>query len=156
MGTEKPNEHRTHEFYTSSGRYVAFHGKYYSYGNTPEFKITGRSWGMCDCDGKNEKIYFCRGDFRPAHSIMSHDESMIVADGNEYIMRITLDNSSMTCTFTPLTRHASTMSSNFVHPHPSFSRDDRYIVFATDSGGRDRGNIYLIDLNDKKEGLNDD
>jgi Tol biopolymer transport system component len=42
------------------------------------------------------------------------------------------------------------MSGNFVHPHPSFSMDDRYLLFASDFAGKDRGNIYLVDLNSKR------
>ncbi|MGN0763302.1 MAG: hypothetical protein ACI4MK_07930, partial [Aristaeellaceae bacterium] len=76
--------------------------------------------------------------------------AMVAADGNEFISLLERNDADMTCTLRPIARHDSTMSGNFVHPHPSFSLDDRYVVFATDRGGQDRGNIYLIDLQDRR------
>lgn len=150
IGNEKPNEHRTHEYYTSDGRHVAFHGKLFSYGSEPVFIKTGNTWGICDADGGNERIYRCEPKGKQAgHSIISHNGNMIVCDGDDCINEVILDDGTRTCTFRPLAVHASSMSGNFVHPHPSFSHDDRYVVFATDRGGEDRGNIYLIDLASK-------
>jgi oligogalacturonide lyase len=147
VGNEKPNEHRTHEYFTNDGKHIACHGKYFSYGDTPKFKNIRHTWIISEPDGKDEHSYTCLpGGMQAGHSIQSHDGTMIAADGNDYVTLIELNDTDMTCTFRPVATHKSTMSGNFVHPHPSFSNDDRYIVFASDMGGKDRGNIYLVDL----------
>lgn len=151
VGHEKPNEHRTHEYYTPDGQHIAFHGKKYTYGDTPSFQIVQHTWGICGLNGEDERIYaFPPGERHAVHSIMSHDGTMVAADGQTFISLLDRDDATMTCTLRPIARHDSTMSGNFVHPHPSFSPDDRYVVFATDRGGKDRGNICLIDLWDKR------
>ncbi|MGI5899157.1 MAG: oligogalacturonate lyase family protein [Christensenellales bacterium] len=150
VGNEKPNEHRTHEYYTNDGKHIACHGKFFSYGDKPKFKNIRHTWIISEPDGKNERVYTCLPKGAQAgHSIQSHDGSMVAADGNDFVTLLDFDNDDMTCTFRPVATHSSTMSGNFVHPHPSFSLDDRYIVFATDMGGKDRGNIYLVDLHSK-------
>lgn len=147
LGRERPNEHRTHEYFLSDGRRVAFHGKLFEYGDSPEFRNIGNTWGCCEFYTGDERVYRCvPSNMQAGHSIVSHDGRKIVADGGGCISYVKLDDAAGTCTFEPIIRHGSSMSCNFVHPHPSFSIDDRYVIFATDRKGRDSGNIYLIDM----------
>ena len=130
---------------------MACHGKFFTYGNTPEFTNIGHTYVICDADGKNERSYACTPTgMQAGHSIQSHDGAMVAADGDDYISLIDFDEAEGACAFRPVAAHRSSMKSNFVHPHPSFSNDDRYIVFGSDFSGKDRGNIYLVDLHSKK------
>lgn len=150
IGHEIPNEHRTHEFYALNGDKVCFHGKFCRY--DPKYKVFKRTWGIMDWDGANEKVYDCPPGKNAGHSIMSHDGSMVACDGDEYINLLSFDEEAGTCRFNPVAWHNSTGRSNFVHPHPSFSEDERYILYASDMGGKDEGNIYLVDLSSKAKG----
>ncbi len=150
VGPEMPNEHRVHEYFTPDGKQIAYHGKFFKYDNEMNLKNIDHTWGIMDVDGGNDKYWSCKPRGKQAgHSIMSSDGSMIVADGDDNISLVKRYDDG-TAIFEPLVAHNSSMSGNFVHPHPSFSSDDRYIVFATDNKGADGGNIYLIDLYSKK------
>jgi len=146
LGPELPNEHRTHEYFTPDGKQVAYHGKFFSFDNHANFKNINHTWGIMNADGTGDKYWSClpRGK-QAGHSIVSHDGKLFVADGDGYISFVKL-HAGGTATFEPIVAHNSTMSGNFVHPHPSFSNDDRYVIYATDSGGQDKGNIYMVDL----------
>lgn len=151
VGPEMPNEHRVHEYYTPDGKQIAYHGKFYSYDNQANFKNIGHTWGLMNVDGTEDVYWHCRPKGHQAgHSIISHDQTMIVADGDNNISFIHCQDDG-TAIFEKIAAHNSTMSGNFVHPHPSFSGDDRYIVFASDMGGENRGNIYIIDLQSKED-----
>jgi len=72
-----------------------------------------------------------------------------VTDGNGLLCFLELVEETREAVFHPIFRHRSTMSGNFVHPHPCFSPDNRWIAFCTDMDGADRGNLYLLDLHSK-------
>ena len=149
LGPEMPNEHRTHEYFTPDGKQIPYHGKFYAYDNNCNFKNIGHTWGIMNVDGTGDKYWHCLPKGKQAgHSIMSHDGKSIVADGDGYLSYVVLHDDG-TATFEPIVAHNSTMSGNAVHPHPSFSNDDRYVIYATDHGGADKGNIYLVDLKSK-------
>lgn len=149
LGPEQPNEHRTHEFFTPSGRKIAYHGKFFTVDENFKFKKILDTYGMMNTDGSEDRYYKCPQDFKPVHSCMSPREDMIICDGADFLSIIKLNNETMEVEYENIHRHNSTMSCNFVHPHPSISNDGRYVVFATDRGGRDKGNIYLLDLYSK-------
>ena len=150
LGPEMPNEHRTHEYFTTDGKHVAYHGKFSKYDDKCNFNHINHTWGIMNVDGTNDKFWNCVPRPKQAgHSIISHDGKSIAADGNGCISYV-IRNDDGSATFETIVEHNSTMSGNFVHPHPSFSNDDRYIVYATDSGGADKGNIYLVDLKSKE------
>ncbi len=146
LGPEQPNEHRTHEYFTPTGKKIAYHGKFFTVNDDFRFKKIFDTFGIMNVDGSEDKYYKCPSDLKPGHSCISPNENIIICDSANFISSITLNNRTMEIEYDNLYRHNSTMSSNFVHPHPSFSNDGRYVVFATDRGGMDRGNIYLLDL----------
>ena len=151
LGPEMPNEHRVHEYITPDGKQVAYHGKFYAFGNTPGFKNINHTWGIMDIDGNNDKYWsMLPRPSQAGHSIMSHDCKMIVCDGGQNISFVVL-NDDGTANLKPIVAHNSTKNRNFVHPHPSFCNNDRYIVYATDNDGQDRGNIYLVDLKSRRD-----
>lgn len=146
LGCEQPNEHRTHEYFLPEGQGIAYHGKYYTINPNGKFRATGHTWGRMNNDGSGDISYRCRDGRQAGHSCASSDGKLVVADGNDYISLLEFHEESREVSFRNLFRHDSSMSSNFVHPHPVFSSDDRYIAFCTDFRGRNRGNIYLLDL----------
>lgn len=150
LGPEMPNEHRTHEYFTADGQRVAYHGKFFQIGDDFSFKNIRHTYGIMNRDGTGDRWYTCLPLGKQAgHSIISHNGRLIAADGDDWISFVRLSEADQTATFEPVIRHQSTMRGNFVHPHPSFSPDDRFILYATDHGGEDQGNIYLVDLKSK-------
>lgn len=149
LGPEQPNEHRTHEYYTPDGGRIAYHGKFFKIDENERFKNIGHTWGSMNVDGTDDKFYRCLRGLQAGHSSMSFNQRMIVTDGNDYLSLLRLDETNAEADFEPIFRHKSSMKANFVHAHPCFSNDDRYIAFCTDFMGKDQGNLYLLDLKSK-------
>lgn len=145
FGPEQPNEHRTHEYFSPDGRHAVYHGKFYTVDEAGKFRNIGHTWGRMKADGSDDAYYRCPVGVEAGHSSMSAAGD-IVADGNGTISLMELRESTGEAAFRPIFRHESSMAGNFVHPHPCFGPDGRYIAFATDFAGRDRGNVYLLDL----------
>ncbi|HHV95595.1 MAG TPA: hypothetical protein GXX37_03830 [Clostridiaceae bacterium] len=149
IGPEQPNEHRTHEYYTPSGKKIAYHGKFFTVNEELRFEKILDTFGTMNIDGSEDKYYKCPKGLSPIHSCMSPTEDLIICDQKNYLSIIKFNDETMELEYENIYRHDSTMSCNFVHPHPSISNDGRYVVFATDRGGKDKGNIYLLDLHSK-------
>lgn len=150
LGPEQPNEHRVHEYFTPDGSKIAYHGKFFSVSQKAEFTNIGHTWGIMNKDGSEDKYYLCEGRRQAGHSSISFNGKLVVADGDGDISLMEFDDIKMEAFFKPIFRHNSSMKGNFVHPHPAFSCDDRFIVFGTDFGDKkSSGNIYLIDLHSK-------
>lgn len=141
--------HRTHEYYRPDGRRIAYHGKFYTIDDKERFKNIGHTWGSMNVDGTDDKFYRCLHGLQAGHSSMSLNQQTIVTDGNDCLSLLRLDESKAEADFEPIFRHKSSMKANFVHAHPCFSNDDRYIAFCTDFMGKDRGNLYLLNLQSK-------
>lgn len=148
LGDEKPNEHRTHEYFIHDGKQIAYHGKFFEMVNNT-FKRVKDTFGIMDASGKNDHIYTCPKGYSPGHSAMSLDGSLIIADGNGHISSLTLNDIDMTCEVKPLFAHHSSMICNAVHPHPSISFNNRYICFTTDFNQTKTPNFYLLDREDR-------
>ncbi|WP_405451597.1 hypothetical protein [Paenibacillus sp. HJGM_3] len=146
LGPEQPNEHRTHEYFTPDGVRIAYHGKFYAVGDEGRYKNIGHTWGSMNADGTDDRYYRCLHGKQAGHSSMSQQGRQVVADGNDYLSMVRLHEGTQEAEFVPLYRHGSSMKGNFVHAHPCFSNDDRYIAFCTDHGGTHKGNVYLLDL----------
>lgn len=150
LGPEQPNEHRTHEYFTPDGKHIAYHGKFSRFDeDSNRFVNIGHTWGMMNADGSNDRYYQCPEGMQAGHSIMSYNGKMVTADGNGFISLLEFDDVKMKVYFKHIFAHRSSMKNNFVHPHPSFSNDDRYILFATDFGMDKTGNVYLLDIQSK-------
>ncbi|WP_186446211.1 oligogalacturonate lyase family protein [Paenibacillus cremeus] len=151
LGSEQPNEHRTHEYYTPDGKRIAYHGKFFKIDKHEKFKNIGHTWGSMNLDGTDDTYYQCLRGLQAGHSSMSNNLQMTVTDGNDFLSLLHVDASKGEADFEPIFRHQSSMKSNFVHAHPCFSNDDRYIAFCTDFKEKDRGNLYLLDLQSKRK-----
>ncbi|MDD4000147.1 MAG: hypothetical protein PHX62_04550, partial [Bacilli bacterium] len=153
LGAEKPNEHRTHEYFTADGKRIAYHGKFFKMVNG-KFRKFKDTFGIMNADGSNDISYVCPVNYRGAgHSSMSIDQSLIIGDGEldgiGFISKLTLNDENMTVEVEPIFRHDSSMAGNFEHPHPSISQDKKYVCFVTDFKKTRKPKFYLIDMERK-------
>ncbi|WP_105615254.1 oligogalacturonate lyase family protein [Vallitalea okinawensis] len=149
LGEEKPNEHRTHEYFTNDGSQIAYHGKFFVM-ESNKFKKIRDTYGIMSADGTNDREWICPKGYAPGHSTRTPNGDKVIADGRNKISILEFNDEHMTCTPRPIYTHNSSMTCNEVHPHPSISKDGRYICFVTDQGkGKEYANVYIIDLESK-------
>jgi oligogalacturonide lyase len=122
-----------HEYWYADGIHVGYHGR-----GADEMPLLG----SITFDGKDQR----EARF-PGHTghIFSHDENLIVGDGNGVIRVWQLRDGEYTLPRV-LCRHDSSMNIQQTHPHPRISPDGEYVVFTSDRSGY--GNVYTVPMVD--------
>jgi len=149
FGNQKPNEGRTHEFFTADGQLVGYHGALHDPAGPPtDESIVSFTFGLIStANAQDWRQITLAGP--PGHCQMSQDGTLICCDmaGEEHIGLIIDEDPPR---YRPLFRHASSMDGQHTHPHPQFRPGRREIVFSTDMAGeggmRGCSNIYLLRL----------
>ncbi|MBD2845009.1 hypothetical protein IDH44_07390 [Paenibacillus sp. IB182496] len=134
-----------HEFFTASGRI----GAQYSVRDRKGEPFYRHGELFVRIDGSDEQRY----DYpyaRPTHFQLSYDERLGVGDHAQ--IRANMDDARHYISLMRyadhrvhaglLCRHGTSWKTQMSHPHPIFTRDDRYVIFSSDEGGQ--ANVYRV------------
>lgn len=149
FGQQRPNEGRTHEFFTADGRFVGYHGAHHSPAGPPtDESITIFTFGLVEAASRRDAMQvYLAGP--PGHCQASDDGRLVCCDaaGGGHIGLIDCEPAA---SFIPLYEHGSSMTGQHTHPHPQFRPAKVEIVFSTDrarlGGTRGRSDVYLLQL----------
>lgn len=140
-----------HEFFTASGKV----GAQYSYRDQVGEAFYRHGDIFVNTDGTDERRYYYPYS-RPAHIQMNYAESLGVGDRahirqdmkdhNNYVALLRYEGQSIEVGL--LCPHGTSWRSQMSHPHPLFTRDDRYVLFSSERNGRT--NVYLAEANWEK------
>lgn len=149
FGRQRPNEGRTHEFFTSDGRFVGYHGAHHDPAGGPtDEAITSFTFGLVETATGTDAWQM----LLPAasgHCQMSDDGRLICCDqaGGGHLGLIRRQGPER---FVQLYQHGSSMVGQHTHPHPQFRPGRAQIVFSTDraetGGVAGQSDIYLLEL----------
>lgn len=141
---QRPGETCVHEYFTRQGE-VGFQYSLVSGEQREEFNAFVRP------DGTWIRQYLLPGP-RPGHIQSSSDNSLVVGDrgslrpddkdGGRYMSLITHGNGP--AAVRRLCQHNSSWKTQYSHPHPIFSPDDKWVLFNSDDQGRH--NVYLAEV----------
>jgi oligogalacturonide lyase len=132
---------RTHETWTTDGKYIAYVSKYRIGPNTRKHFL-----GLQSIDGKMDKVYY--EQVSPGHQNLFKDNKHWIVDtyGNEEPLMVLFTRGDDKIEKTEiLFRHKSTMEGQNSHPHPRFSPNGKYVLFSTDRTGI--AQVYTIKIN---------
>ncbi|SFL58433.1 Oligogalacturonate lyase [Paenibacillus sp. 1_12] len=133
-----------HEFFTASGRI----GAQYSYRDRIGDEFYKHGDIFVNADGTGERRYYYPYT-RPSHIQLNYEETLGVGDrapirkemkdhGN-YIALLKYEGESVQVGL--LCKHETSWRTQVSHPHPIFTRDDQYVIFSSDRGGK--ANVYM-------------
>jgi oligogalacturonide lyase len=141
---QRPGESCVHEYFTQQGD-VGFQYTLDRDGGREEFNAFIRP------DGMWVRQYRFPGP-RPGHMQSNSDNTLLVGDGaylsasdkdgNQFIGLMTHANGHVQ--IRRLAWHGSSWRTQASHGHPSFSPDDRWVIFNSDAGKCD--NVYMADV----------
>ncbi len=141
---QRPGESCVHEYFTQQGD-VGFQYTLDRAGHREEYNAFIRP------DGTWIRQYRFPGP-RPGHMQSNSDNSLVVGDGaylspkdkdgNQYIGLMTHVNGDVQ--IRRLAWHGSSWLTQASHGHPSFSPDDRWVIYNSDAGKCD--NVYMADV----------
>jgi oligogalacturonide lyase len=150
LGAQNPNECLGHEFFTSSGTLVGYHGsRFHVRQGEGQYSVEDTAWfvGLMSSDGTGNRQYECPGP--TGHCQMSHDEDQFVCDqggtfdpDRQSISLVRIYDGK--CVLEPVFYHGSSWKTQGAHPHPRFHPDDKRVVFTTDYSGL--SNIYMTQV----------
>lgn len=132
-----------HEFFTASGRV----GAQYSYRDQVGEEFYKHGDIFVNTDGSDERRYYYPYT-RPSHVQMNYAENLGIGDrapirkdmkdhGN-YLAMLKYEGESVEVGL--LCAHGTSWKSQMSHPHPIFTRDDKYVIFSSERNGRT--NVY--------------
>jgi oligogalacturonide lyase len=132
-----------HEFFTASGRV----GAQYSYRDQVGEEFYKHGDIFVNTDGSDERRYYYPYT-RPSHVQMNYAENLGIGDrapirkdmkdhGN-YLALLKYEGESVEVGL--LCAHGTSWKSQMSHPHPIFTRDDKYVIFSSERNGRT--NVY--------------
>jgi len=153
LGPQPPNQARGHEFFTSDGTEMGFHGRRHDAMGEPGASF----FGVMKADGTDCRLYETPGE--TGHCQMSADKSKVVCDrggdseGDGIVALIHLDHGKLRGEFEPLHSHGASWVTQGAHPHPQFTPDGEWAVFTTDrngpkagtAGGEGFSNVYMVE-----------
>lgn len=141
---KKHLERSGHELFTDKGRIVTQYGSRKS----PESEWNNADI-FIDPDGSEKETYWYPGP-KPMHVQINSDETLGVGDsaflnpdfkqGKEFICLIKYKKGKARQHL--LCKHKTSWKTQYSHPHPIFTPDDRNIIFNSDRGGK--LNIYMV------------
>jgi oligogalacturonide lyase len=141
---QRPGESCVHEYFTQQGD-VGFQYTLDREGGSEEYNAFIRP------DGTWVRQYRLPGP-RPGHMQSNSDNSLVVGDraflspedkdGGQYIGLMTHVNGHVQVR--RLASHGSSWRTQASHGHPSFSPDDRWVIYNSDAGKCD--NVYMADV----------
>lgn len=123
-----------HEFWLPDGMHVGYQVQY-----------PGKTKGIGIADVRNGIFKEYPADFTDTHVQRSRDGRWFVGDGSAkepYINLYELQDGRLHGRH--LFRHDGSFAQQYWHPHPSFSPDDRFVLFTSNRAGN--GDVYLIRL----------
>jgi hypothetical protein len=149
FGQQRPNEGRTHEFFTVDGRFVGYHGAHHCPAGPPtDESITTFTFGLVEAATRRDAMQVSLAG-PPGHCQASDDGRLVCCDaagGGD----IGLIRCQGPASFVPLYPHGSSMTGQHTHPHPQFRPGKVEIVFSTDrarlGGSSGRSDVYLLGL----------
>jgi oligogalacturonide lyase len=132
-----------HEFFTASGRV----GAQYSYRDRVGEEFYKHGDIFVNTDGSDERRYYYPYT-RPSHVQMNYAENLGIGDrapirkemkdhGN-YLALLKYEGDSVEVGL--LCAHGTSWKSQMSHPHPIFTRDDKFVIFSSERNGRT--NVY--------------
>ncbi|MEK3722674.1 oligogalacturonate lyase family protein [Paenibacillus sp. FSL H8-0034] len=132
-----------HEFFTASGRV----GAQYSYRDQVGEEFYKHGDIFVNTDGSDERRYYYPYT-RPSHVQMNYAENLGIGDrapirkdmkdhGN-FLALLKYEGESVEVGL--LCAHGTSWKSQMSHPHPIFTRDDKYVIFSSERNGRT--NVY--------------
>jgi len=153
LGPQPPNQARGHEFFTSDGAEMGFHGRKHDAMGEPGASF----FGIMNADGTDVRLYETPGE--TGHCQMSPDKSKVVCDrggdteGDGIVALIHLDHGKLRGEFEPLHSHGASWVTQGAHPHPQFTSDGEWAVFTTDrngpragiAGGKGFSNVCMVE-----------
>jgi oligogalacturonide lyase len=146
-----------HEMWSQQGKGIIYHGTS-GIPNDPAMKELSRAEddivsfvGYYDQDSNRyDEVQFPSEMKAYGHFTSNSDDSLLVTDGvidSKSIHLLEPNWQSRTAAWTKVCTHNSSFKVQDVHPHPIFSRDDRYVLFTSDSDNEEtQGNLYLVEL----------
>ncbi len=124
-----------HEYWFADGKRLGFHGT----------DADGKQvFGNIACDNTDLR-YFSMPEKTNTGHIFSHDENMIVGDGDG-VIKIWEKSNGCYPEARVLCEHNSGMRIQKTHPHPRISPSNDYIVFTSDRFGY--GDVFIVPLVD--------
>ena len=153
MGVQPDNDFISHEVFSRCGKYII----YQAVRDMVDCEGPDGAWnsgrhfvGIMSVDRTcHEKLYISPDRQNYGHYAPSNDPYTLVCDGEAYPDTISIVRCrDGVAEFTPVCRHntdfwARPTTGGYVHPHPVFTPDDKYIVFnATMDGPAD---IYMVE-----------
>jgi oligogalacturonide lyase len=139
-----------HEFFTASGRI----GTQYCYRHRKDVPYYLYAEVYVNPDGSDEKRYYYPYDCRPGHIKTNYAETMSVGDAAKIKKEMNHSESwqhiglmkprdDYRLTVGLLCHHGTSWKLQISHPHPFFTKDDRYVIYNSDAGGH--CNVYMAE-----------
>lgn len=140
VGTQAFGLHRTHEFWFPDGKHIGYSARYKFGPKNGEQFI-----GITTLNG--QKNAMMQVPVSSSHNQVAPDNIHWVSDlyDGKHLVLFTIRGDEIAQTKI-LFDHGSSMNGQGSHPHPHFSPDGRYILFATDRSGSPQVYTVRVDL----------